>query len=287
MTESPGPVADNAAIDFSSRITFHDAEQCMEVDFSEFHLDNSVTVNRVYDLIEDQIAKSGEPKWFFLINYSHCKIDQTAWVAHSRRGRALNLAHSQGTVRFEASEATKRQIERSANTESFDANLFSDRASAMARIADLPSQRKKRIRHDPNYTEHDFARRLSFDHDKVIMDVNFSHFTFHHARDVDDFYDFIEDRIKETDRKWFFLIDYNACQIMPLAWVRYAYRGKRLNKAASLGSVRYAAGSETEADIRLRAESQGFRPNIRNTRDEALTRIEEMRVEVLAQLGSS
>ena len=72
---------------------------------------------------------------------------------------------------------------------------------------------------------------------------------------------------------------------MPGAWVRYAMRGKRLNEAASLGSVRYAAGSETEADIRLRAQSQDFRPNIRNTRDEALERIEEMRAELVAQLG--
>ncbi|MEO0990970.1 MAG: hypothetical protein AAFX00_08485, partial [Pseudomonadota bacterium] len=62
-------------------------------------------------------------------------------------------------------------------------------------------------------------------------------------------------------------------------WVQYAARGKTLNEAWSLGSVRYAAGSETEADIRLRAESQGFRPNIRNTREEALERIAEMKVE--------
>ena len=61
--------------------------------------------------------------------------------------------------------------------------------------------------------------------------------------------------------------------------MRYAQRGKRLNIAASLGSVRYATGSETEADIRLRAQSQGFRPNIRNTREEALERINEMKAE--------
>ncbi len=253
----------------------------MEVDFSGCHLDCSETVNRIYDVIEYEISETGEDKWFFLINYSDCRIDQPAWLAHSRRGRALNMAHSQGSVRFEASEATRRQIERSANTESFDANLFADRESAKKRIATLPSQRKARkIKHDPNYTQHDFTRRVRFDHDLVIMNTDFSHFTFHHARDVDDFYDFLEDRIKETDRKWFFLINYNKCQIMPAAWVRYALRGKSLNKAASLGSVRYAAGSETEADIRLRAETQDFRPNIRNTREEALERIEDIRAEL-------
>ena len=59
--------------------------------------------------------------------------------------------------------------------------------------------------------------------------------------------------------------------------MEYAARGKALNEAGSLGSVRYAPGSETETDIRLRAESGGFRPNIRNTREEALDRIAELK----------
>ena len=104
---------------------------------------------------------------------------------------------------------------------------------------------------------------------------------FHHSRDVDDFYDFLQERIRESDRRWFFLVNLNQCEILPAAWVRYAYRGKRLNEAGSLGSARFAAGSETAEDIRLRAETQGFRPNIRNTREEALGLIEEMRAELL------
>ena len=57
---------------------------------------------------------------------------------------------------------------------------------------------------------------------------------------------------------------------------------EQLNETWSLGSVRYAPGSETETDIRMRAESQGFRPNIRNSRAEALERIAEMKAEALA-----
>ena len=111
------------------------------------------------------------------------------------------------------------------------------------------------------------------------MNVDFSHFVFHHSRDVNEFYDYIEERIRETGRRWYFLVNLNGCEILPAAWVQYAQRGKRLNQAASLGSVRYAAGSETEADIRMRAETQGFRPNIRNSRQEALARIAEMKAE--------
>ncbi len=266
--------------DLDARITFHDDLQTMEADFSGFHFASSHLVNRMYDRLEAQIADTGEEKWFFLVNLNGTRIDPVAWTAYSRRGRALNKAHSMGSVRFDASEETRRQIQRAANTEAFDPNLFSDRQSALARIAELPGTRRKRRNHDRNYELNDFVRRVKFDTERVIMDVDFSHFTFHHSRDVNEFYDFLEDRIKESDRRWFFLVDLNGCQIMPEAWIQYAYRGKRLNEAGSLGSVRYAAGSETEADIRMRAESAGFRPNIRNTRAEALERIEEMRAEL-------
>lgn len=264
---------------FDPRIRFHDEQQIMEADFSGFLFDSSETVNRFYDRIEERIAQTGEELWFFLVNLCDTRIDTSAWFAYARRGKALNLAHSMGSVRFDASDVTRAQIERDANTERFDPNLFASRDDALARLAELPSKRRKKITHDPNYSLSDYVRRIGFDDTRQIMNVDFSHFTFHHARDVDEFYDHIEDRIRETDRKWFFLIDYNGCQIMPAAWVRFAHRGKLLNQAASLGSVRYAAGSETEADIRLRAQSQGFRPNIRNTREEAIERIEEMRGE--------
>lgn len=264
--------------DLDKRITFHEALQVMEADFSDFHFVSSATVNQMYDRLEERIAHSGESQWFFLVNLCGTKIEPEAWVAYSRRGKALNMAHSMGSVRFDASQETRRQIERAANTEAFDPNLFTNRDAALARIADLPTTRRKRIVMTPHHTADEIAKRLSFHGDLGVMEADFSDFTFHHSRDVDDVYDHIEDRIRETDRKWFFLVNLNNCQILPAAWVRYAHRGKRLNVAASLGSVRFAAGSETEADIRLRAESQDFRPNIRNTRDEALARIAEMKV---------
>ncbi len=269
------PVLDRAALD--ARITFDPDLQIMEVDFDDFHFPDSATVNAFYDRLEARILETGEEKWFFLVNLNGTRIDPAAWTAYSRRGRALNMAHSMGSVRYDASEETRRQILRAANTEAFDPNLFTDRAAAVARLREMPSTRRTRVTHDPTYVTADFVRRIRFDADRAIMEVDFSHFTFHHGRDVNDFYDHIEDRIRATDRRWFFLVDLNGCQILPAAWVQYAYRGKRLNHAASLGTARYAAGSETEEDIRLRAESQGFRPNIRNTRDEALALIEEMR----------
>lgn len=279
MTDQHSTTAISDA-DLDRRISFHDDLQAMEADFSDFRFDSSEIVNRMYDRLEARIAATGEDKWFFLVNLNGTRIDPVAWTAYSRRGKALNMAHSMGSVRFDASDITRRQIERAANTEAFDPNLHASRDTAIARLRDIPTTRRKKHVLERNYELSDFVRRVQFDEARVIMDVDFSHFTFNHSRDVNDFYDYLEEMIKESDRRWFFLVNMNGCQILPGAWIQYAHRGKRLNEAGSLGSVRYAAGSETEADIRLRAESAGFRPNIRNTREEALELIEEMRAEL-------
>lgn len=269
--------------EIDDRIRFDDVHEIMEVDFGAYSFPDSASVNRFYDRIEERIAETGETYWFFLVNYSGMRIDSSAWLAFSRRGKALNMAHSQGSVRFDASEETRRQIERDAQTEAFDPNLFADRAGALARIGQLKSKRRKKIVHQPTLTPEAYELRLSFLPDETVMEFDLSNLTFHHSTDVHMFYDAVDRVIAPTDRKWFFLLNYENTRIMPEAWISYAQRGKALNQTYSLGSVRFAPGSETEADIRLRAESQDFRPNIRNTRDEALAQIADMKREYLSQ----
>lgn len=265
----------NAEID--GRIVFHSDTQIMEVSFVNMRLSNSLEVNQFYDQIEQRIAGTGERLWFFLVNYCETRIDNEAWFAFSRRGKELNKAHSMGSVRFDASEITRRQIERDAGTEAFDPNMFFDRESALKRLKSLPSKRQKKFVLTPNFDSADWNWRINFEPDDEIMKVDFSNFSFEHSLDVNDVYDFIEEQIKPTGRKWYFLINYVGTRIQSPAWVEYAARGKKLNEEFSLGSVRYAPGSETETDIRLRAESQGFRPNIRNTEAEAMQLIDEMK----------
>ncbi|MDJ0824567.1 MAG: hypothetical protein QNJ16_03575 [Rhodobacter sp.] len=279
---TPAALHDHPALtpeEIDRRIAFHDDIEVMEVDFSGLHLLDSADVNAVYDRLEERIAETGEDLWFFMVNYSDSRIDPDAWFAFSRRGKTLNMAHSMGSVRFDASEATRRQIERDAKTEAFDPNLFADRDSALKRLAELPSRRLKKIVHTPTYTRADFEPRVTFDAATKIMNIDLSGLKLHHSRDVDDLIDYLQELIEASGRKWYFLINYNNCHIDPGAWVEWAKRGKELNLGGSLGTVRYEAGSETEADIRLRAETQGFRPNIRNTREEALERIAEMKAE--------
>lgn len=267
--------------EIDERVEFHTDEGIMEVSFEKFRFKNSADVNVFYDRIEERIAETGEQLWFFLVNYKETWIDPAAWFAFSRRGKELNLAHSMGSVRFDASETTRRQIEQTTGTENFNPNLFYDRESALARLRELPSKRAQRasVSQNLSFNRDDFNWRIEFLIHEDIMYVDFSDLSFEHSTDVNFAYDSIEEQIGLTDRKWYFLINYNGTRIQSAAWVQYAARGKSLNKAWSLGSVRYATGSETETDIRLRAESQGFRPNIRNTREEALERIAEIKAE--------
>jgi hypothetical protein len=264
------------------RIRFDDGTETMEVDFSDLHLHDTADVNAFYDRVEERLHDTGEDWWFFLVNYSGSRIDPEAWFAFSRRGKTLNLAHSMGTVRFDASEETRRQIEHDAGTEAFDPNLLADRDSAIARIAELPSRRIAKVHHTPTHTREEIAARVQFFPEQDVMEVDFHDFAFHHSRDVNDFYDYLEDEIEKSGRRWYFLVNYNNCRIDPEAWVAFAKRGKELNIGGGLGSVRYEACSDTEAEIRLRAESQGFRPNIRQTREAALERIAEMKAEAAA-----
>lgn len=263
--------------EIDAHIRFHTEPEVMEVDLSGLRLTSTAEVNALYDRLEERIRESGEGKWFFLINYSGSRIEPEGWIAFSRRGKVLNMAHSMGTVRFDASPETRARIERDAGTEAFDANLFADRASAMARLAEMPSTRIARVEQRPTHSRAEFKSRLRFLEDEEIMNVDLSDLTFNHSLDVNTFFDLAQEKIEASGRRWYFLVDYNGTRIMPEAWVAYARRGKELNEGGSLGSVRFATGSETEDDIRMRAQSQGFRPNIRNTRAEALELISEMK----------
>jgi hypothetical protein len=259
------------------RVSFQLDDQIFEIDLSDLKLENSADVNLLYDRLEAMIAESGEAFWYFLINYRGTRIDPAAWLAHSRRGKSLNQAHSQGTVRYDASDETRRQIEASAGTENFNPNLFADREEAIKRLKSFPSKRVATPPKTPSYEPGEFSHRVRFLEAEEIMDVDLTNITFVHSRDVNDCYDELENKLRPTGRKWYFLVNYENTKIFSEAWIQYSSRGKALNKEFSLGSVRFAPGLETETDIRLRAESGGFRPNIRNTRAEALARIDEIK----------
>lgn len=123
-----------------------------------------------------------------------------------------------------------------------------------------------------------YSNLVTFHDDLQIMEVNFNDVTFENSPMVDDIYDAIEQGIADSgSEKWFFMVNYKNCRIFELAWIRFAQRGKRVNIAHSLGSVRFAAHEDLGHSIEASAKSQNFDPNLFATREQALGEIEKMK----------
>ena len=123
----------------------------------------------------------------------------------------------------------------------------------------------------------EFANRVGF-HDSIeVMEVDFSDLTFTSVSQVDQFYDEIDRQLEETGKRWYFLVIYRNCVIDPEVWGAFAARGKNSNISYGMGTARVSAKDETLDTIRERAESDRFRSNLFNTRDEALVALAEMR----------
>ena len=285
--KAPAPVGPDFSPDaLDDRITVNEAMQLIEIDRSGLYIRSSAEANAFYDRIELRIDETGEPLWFFLVDATGYRVDNAAWFAYSRRGSDLHDAHSMGTVRVDRSPGAAERIAKSRGTDRHNPNLFATREEALADIRKRPSKRRIRPAHNPSFHRAEFLRRIHLDVDKAIAEVDFSGMSFEHSRDVNDVFNWIEEAIRPTGHKWYFLFNYEGTRIQSPAWLQYSLRAEHLRDHFSMGSVRFAAGSETETDIRLRAEARTTRPNIRNTRAEALERLDEIKAEAALAAGA-
>ncbi|WP_375280649.1 hypothetical protein [Pseudooctadecabacter sp.] len=278
-------VSDFSPDALDDRITVHEGAQIVEIDFEGLKFRSSADVNAFYDHVEARLQETGEPQWFFMVNTRDYRVDESAWFAFTRRGRDLNEGHTMKTVRYDADPDTVAQIARVKGTDRENPNLFGSRDAAWGYLSALPSKRRERRAHTPSFTKDAFVRRLQFDHEAKILEIDLSGMNILHARDVNDLHNWAEEAIRATRHKWWVVFNYEGTRIQSPAWVQFSLRSEEFNKTYSMGSVRYAMGSETEADKRLRYEAKSTRPNIRNTRGEALERLAEMQAEYAAARG--
>ncbi|MCI4663964.1 MAG: hypothetical protein MRY74_04510 [Neomegalonema sp.] len=274
----------------SDRILFDHDASVLEIDLSDLTLADETAVAQLYNHLELKLRDTGR-KWFFLINYLRCRIYPEAWVSFANRGKRLNETYGLGTVRYNTEDEVGREITRRAGAEAFEANLANNRATAKERLDRLRSahaaETARRVRAaEPSPLLGRMEGRISFDADTAIMDVDFSDLVFSSGADVTAVFDYTEAAIARSGRnKWWFLINYRNCSIEFGAWVAYASRGKRLNVAHALGSVRYAATEEAAAEISDRSRREGFDANLLESRDAALARIDQMRAETNRRLA--
>ena len=267
------------------RITFHHDDQTMEVDFSDLDFDSAQQVNAFYDLVDEKMAATGQDKWYFLVNYKNCRLSPGAWIPFSNRGKKVNIASSLGSVRYAVSDETGKSILRQSEKEDFDPNLFSSRQAAVDHITEMRQQAKTAPDKQETVVQEDNAKpltrsienRITFFPDLEVMEVDFSHYTFAKMADVNEFYDAIAEKIAETDRNWYFMVNYGNTEIFPDAWYQWAIRSRRLNSAHSLGTVRFNPDDSARKEIMKRAEANETDPNLFSSRDKALARIAEMR----------
>ncbi len=218
------------------RIMFHTDKQIMEVDFSDILFESAPQVNEFYDLVDKKMAATGQDKWYFLVNYKNCKVALGAWIPFSNRGKKINIASSLGSVRYAVSKETGKSILDQSEKENFDPNLFTSRQTAVDHLANLKKQaaqaaleRKNQpaAKVDPSPAPKSIASRIRFDDDLEIMHVDFSDYVFDTIGAVDEFYDAIATRILETDKSWFFLVNYTGTKIFPNAWFCWSFSHHR------------------------------------------------------------
>lgn len=271
-----------AARTLEDRVSFHEEADVMEVNLEGARLTDGAAVRELYDMLERRLAATGR-KWFLLVNYRDCVIWPEAWVAHAARGKRLNERWSLGSVRYDASPETQAEIAARAGRENFDANLFPARSDALDHLAALREERLAAIRNRPRDAEKvpagEYARRIAFDEVAGVMEADFSGFVFSDSSVVHAFYDYIETALEQSGRRWWFLVNYDGCEIWPEAWVAYAMRGKRVNVEHALGSVRYAAGHETAEGIRRRSREERFDANLFDSRAAALAEIDRRKAQ--------
>ena len=265
---------------FADRIKFLKDDQVMDVDFSNLTFESSGPVNEFYDEVDRRIVETGE-KWFFLVNYHELHIMLEASITFAHRGKKTNLAYSLGSARYAASPDMRETIKERSTVENFDPNLHDTRDEALAHLRGLrakysPEEFAKLIVLDEPVPTRSFDDRIIFHADLGIMEADFSDLAFERSRDVDGFYDVLEQKLADTGRRWYFLVNYRNCTIEPEAWVAFANRGKRANLAYSNGSVRFDTSRETEASILEDAKREDFEPNLFSNRDDAIKRIVAM-----------
>ncbi len=126
-------------------------------------------------------------------------------------------------------------------------------------------------------SERSMAERITFHGDRETLEVDFSGMTFHGAGEVEAGYDVIDARVDETGSRWYFLVNYENCEIASEAWAAFAERGKRANISYGLGTVRFGVNVKVRESIRSHAQSAQFRANLFESRDAAILALADMR----------
>jgi branched-chain amino acid transport system ATP-binding protein len=126
---------------FAGRLSFHDAIETLEVDFTHYVFDDPASVDAFYDHIDARVAATGR-RWYFLVLYEGCRISPPALERFAARGKNANISYGLGTVRVRPGERMRESIRTLAERDAFRANIFDSRDQAMVALGEMRKRRE-------------------------------------------------------------------------------------------------------------------------------------------------
>lgn len=110
-----------------------------------------------------------------------------------------------------------------------------------------------------------------------VIEITFTGLYFRTTADVNAFYDYIETRLNETGEPlWFFMINTQDYRVDEGAWFAFTRRGRDLNEAHSMRTLRYDADPETLAQIGRTEGTDRENPNLFPSRAAALAHLKTL-----------
>jgi branched-chain amino acid transport system ATP-binding protein len=126
---------------FRDRVKFIEPLETLDVDFSDLAFTSKEEIDEFYDEV-DRLLEESKRHWYFLVNYSGCRIADEVWEHFGERGKRSNVTYGLGTVRFGVSAPTRETIRAQAMQAQFRANVFDTRDEALLALADLRRRRE-------------------------------------------------------------------------------------------------------------------------------------------------
>lgn len=253
-----------------------------EVRLDGMNFRSSSEVGRFFDTAEASFDNSGAARWNILTNVTRFdpETDPTVWLAYSRRMFVLSRAFSKTRCLLdEASNHTRMGIPINPNAP--PPRQFSDRQEAIDYLLAQPSAEGGDGLDASTMTaiRQDMRSRMRLSVSDRILSLDLSHLEMATCTECDARVDVIEEMLRLTGQKWYFLIDLAGFELAPEVWPRYAQRGRDLNLRYSLGTVRVSPEAATAESIKERAASNAFDPNIVPDREAGLAQIARLRAQ--------
>jgi branched-chain amino acid transport system ATP-binding protein len=131
----------STAAPLANRFKFVESLEMLDVDLAGATFNTNRDVDEFFDSVDRALEATGQ-RWYFVINYTGCKIAADVWDYFAVRGRKSNNKHGLGTVRYGTSPVVRETIRSQVMLAQFRANIFDTREEALVALGELRKRRE-------------------------------------------------------------------------------------------------------------------------------------------------